>query len=101
MLFLSSEVNALKQRPQKTLVKIVAASEMGLATSNPAALQAVEVPSFADHPLVKGSTYRDIPLAVVSTGLDTKACGVMGKQLGPIGAVIFCNHRKLLFEMEN
>ena len=74
-----SEVNALKQRPQKTLVKIVAASETGLAPNNPGALRAVEVPSYADHPLVKGPTYNNIPLAVVSMGLDTKASGVMGK----------------------
>ena len=41
-LFLSSEVNALKQlTPEDAGTMIVAASESGIATTNPAALQAV------------------------------------------------------------
>ncbi|XP_041481696.1 mitochondrial mRNA pseudouridine synthase Trub2-like [Lytechinus variegatus] len=74
---LLQELNALQQRPQNTLVKIVPETDSRLTAANPGALRAVEVPSFTDHPLVRGPAYKDIAVSVVSLGLDTKACGVM------------------------
>lgn len=75
-----TELNALKQRPQNTLVKIVPETDARVTAANPGALKAMKVPSFTDHPLVRGPAYRDIAVSVVSMGLDTKSCGVMGKR---------------------
>ncbi|XP_071476810.1 pseudouridylate synthase TRUB2, mitochondrial-like [Diadema antillarum] len=76
---LLEELNSLKQRPQKTLVKFVpeGESEVAAMATSPGALKVVEVPSFADHPLVKGLSYSNISVSVVSRGLDWKSCGVM------------------------
>ncbi|XP_030853173.1 mitochondrial mRNA pseudouridine synthase Trub2 [Strongylocentrotus purpuratus] len=74
---LLEELNALKQRPQNTLVKIVPETDSRVTATNPGALKAMKVPSFTDHPLVRGPAYRDIAVSVVSMGLDTKSCGVM------------------------
>lgn len=74
---LLEELNALQQRPQKTLVKIVPETDSRLAATNSGALKAIEEPTFTDHPLVRGPKYNNIRVSTVSLGLDTKSCGVM------------------------
>ena len=70
------DLNKLEQRPQKQLVKVV--QDVARLEDTPNALMAVEVPSFADHPLVRGPLFSRIKVAVVSVGVDTKMSGVMG-----------------------
>ena len=69
-------MNKLRSRPQKTLVKVV--QDVARIEENPNALTAVQVPSYADHPLVRGPLYSAVKVAVVSSGVDTKMSGVMG-----------------------
>ncbi|XP_033643233.1 mitochondrial mRNA pseudouridine synthase Trub2-like [Asterias rubens] len=72
---LIEDLNKLEQRPQKQLVKVV--QDVARLEDTPNALMAVEVPSFADHPLVRGPLFSRIKVAVVSVGVDTKMSGVM------------------------
>ena len=72
-----AELNTLKQRPQKSLVKIVS-DESAVTNGNPSGLVAINVPSLADHPLVSGKRYTKVRVAPIYEGMDRKSSGVMG-----------------------
>ncbi|XP_022109803.1 probable tRNA pseudouridine synthase 2 [Acanthaster planci] len=72
---LIEDLNKLEQRPQKSLVKVI--QDVARIDEDPNALTAVQVPSFADHVLVRGPLYTDIKVVVASGGLDKKMSGVM------------------------
>ncbi|XP_072015067.1 pseudouridylate synthase TRUB2, mitochondrial-like [Amphiura filiformis] len=74
-------LNQLKQRPQKTLVKIVQ-DETSVAQGNSNVLMAVKVASLADHPLVAGPRYTRIKTASSAKGIDRKSTGVMVLAVG-------------------
>ncbi|XP_070532133.1 pseudouridylate synthase TRUB2, mitochondrial-like [Ptychodera flava] len=70
---LLKDLNSLKQRPLKTMVKILRDTGQ---TDETKALTVTEVPSLADHPLAIGPRYQDIGIRWL-TPLDRMASGIM------------------------